>query len=260
MKSCPLVSIVLPTFNTKINELNKSLDSLSTQTYGNYECLIIDDSTDNFTIDFLQCYAINNKRFFYIRGDGRGIGSALNKACNLSKGKYILRADDTDVNDSSRLFKQVTFMESNPNVDILGSNITYKTPEGKFNSNYKENHWLMAFQLVYKSPLAHPSVIFRKEIIDFGFNYDKNLKQGEDLDFWIKLFINGYRFANLNSILVEYDSASFQRSFRHHKSNSIIRLKYSYHPIILISFFVSLLHFIIPKRLKHYLYLLINIK
>ena len=55
-----------------------------------------------------------------------------------------------------------------------------------------------------RNPLAHPTIMMRREIVDKGYRYDETLRMSEDLDFWLRLMNDGYKIANLPDTLLDY--------------------------------------------------------
>ena len=55
-----------------------------------------------------------------------------------------------------------------------------------------------------RNPLAHPTIMMRREVVEKGYRYDESLKMSEDLDFWLRLMNDGYKLANLPDTLINY--------------------------------------------------------
>jgi glycosyltransferase involved in cell wall biosynthesis len=205
MAMTPYISVILPCFNSNILPVRIALDSLADQTFTDFECLIIDDSTDSEFVTFLKNYCKHDVRFKYIRGDARGLGHALNKGLSLARGKYIARSDDTDTSDPCRFGIQVDFLDDNHIVDILGSNISVVKPGGIEKGDYCGDHKEIVTKFCYKNPIAHPTVMFRATILEHGNTYNSDFRFCEDLEFWLRLLKQGYKFHNIDQCLVNYD-------------------------------------------------------
>ena len=119
MKDNPLVSIVMATYNDKPLYIKKSINSILSQTYKNFEFLILDDSTNKETIDVIDKYS-NDKRVRIFREFKKlGFVSSLNKGLKLSKGEYIARMDGDDVSSRDRIEKQVEYLNTHQSTDIM---------------------------------------------------------------------------------------------------------------------------------------------
>ncbi|MEJ6791261.1 MAG: glycosyltransferase family 2 protein [Lacinutrix sp.] len=92
----PLVSILIPFKNTQ-QFLGECLNSISKQTYTNWELLIIDDNSTDKSYDLVESYANNDKRIKLFKNEGSGIINALKLAFSKSTGTYITRMDSDDI-------------------------------------------------------------------------------------------------------------------------------------------------------------------
>ena len=116
MEQGPLVSIILSTYNWKSERLKKALDSVYSQTYKNFEFIIINDCSSNDIEDTIKWYLKKYDNIIYIKNkENLWLTKSLNIWIKSSHGKYIARIDDDDYRISkSKLQKQVNFMEKYP--------------------------------------------------------------------------------------------------------------------------------------------------
>ena len=110
----PAISIVMPMYNSA-NYIQNSIQSILSQTFRDFELLIIDDGSVDNSIE-LVC-KISDSRIKLHQNKHDFIGS-LNLGLNLSGGKYIARMDSDDIMHPDRLKIQYAFMEENPEIDI----------------------------------------------------------------------------------------------------------------------------------------------
>ena len=117
----PLVSVVMATYNEPQEFITASIESILAQTYANWELLIADDSTNEDTIQIIDAFAQKDKRIKVIRKETRmGFVKALNIGLNSSRGMFIARMDGDDVALSNRLEKEVDFLQTHRNIDVIG--------------------------------------------------------------------------------------------------------------------------------------------
>jgi teichuronic acid biosynthesis glycosyltransferase TuaG len=92
------ISIITPCYNTKIEYLEKCLNSIKNQTYKNFECIIVNDcSTDVKTIDFIKEYIKTNKNFYLINNEKNlGCGMTRENGLKHAKGNIIMFSDSDD--------------------------------------------------------------------------------------------------------------------------------------------------------------------
>lgn len=91
----PAISIIIPVYNTKIY-LKQCLDSVINQTFKDIEIICIDDGSTDGSLDILQSYAKQDKRFVILKQEHKGAGEARNNGMNIAKGKYIQFLDSDD--------------------------------------------------------------------------------------------------------------------------------------------------------------------
>ena len=115
-----LISVIMPNYNTSVEYLSLAVDSILSQTYENFEFIIIDDCSTDESVDYLA--SITDPRVRVIRNDvNRGITASLNVALDNARGDYIARMDSDDVSLPERFEKQIAFMEANPDVIVCGT-------------------------------------------------------------------------------------------------------------------------------------------
>ncbi|MCA9308097.1 glycosyltransferase family 2 protein, partial [candidate division WWE3 bacterium] len=120
MKTNPLVSVITPAYNVE-HVLEETIKSVLNQTYNNFEFIILDDASPDNTWQIIQKWAKKDKRIIPVKNEiNLYIAENRNKGLLLAKGKYIVWQDADDISVSSRIEKQVEFMEQNPDVAICG--------------------------------------------------------------------------------------------------------------------------------------------
>ena len=204
MENQPLVSVVMATFNEPLEFISSAIESILEQTYQNIELLILDDSTSEKVRSLIDSYESADMRVKVIRKNERmKFIPALNIGLQSANGKYVARMDADDISLKDRLEKQVDFMEMHPSVAVCGGAINIINEKNEITGErlYPLKCKWMA---VYRNPLAHPTVIMRKENVNKGFIYDEKLKNAEDLDLWLRYIINGECICNLNEKLLYY--------------------------------------------------------
>ncbi len=199
----PTISVLLPIFNSR-EFLYESINSILIQTYSDFELLILDDgSTDNpkLVIDEFQ-----DDRLRYFRSSqNKGIVYQLNKGLNLSTGKYIARMDADDIAHPDRFNKQIDYFTNPRNIEIevLGTNaekVGFETGRLDFH-NYLPRQ--ISFLLNFYCPILHPTVMFKRTIIEKGFKYSEDYQYAEDFALW-KEVNNGRNIAILPLNLLQY--------------------------------------------------------
>jgi glycosyltransferase involved in cell wall biosynthesis len=200
----PAASVILPVFGNE-KFLPESIDSILTQTFSDFELIIIADSPSDDLKKILNFYLKMDERITIIYRNERGLISALNLGCRLAKGKYIVRMDADDISTIDRFEKQIKFMEENREIGVLGSFIEHIDEDGKVMGQYKlpTDPKIIRFQLFYDCCVAHPSVIMRRSVVESVGFYNPDAESDEDTDLWIKISQIS-SIANFPEILLKY--------------------------------------------------------
>lgn len=198
----PLVSVVMPAFRSA-NTISRSIDSIITQTYKNWELLVvIEQDSDNETIYEIKRYQdIDNRVKILVNKNKPGIPGSLNYGLEKANGKYIARMDADDFSCAERFERQVVFLESNPDVSVCGSSMYLVSPKGKEFRSYPSSYDQIKAGLLFYCCIPHPSVMFRQ---DRNFRYDDKCEVAEDYALWLSI-IGRNRIENIVEPLIEYN-------------------------------------------------------
>ena len=133
--------------------------------------------------------------------------------------RYIARLDSDDEMLPERIQMQLKYLESNPECVLVGSQLIYITEEGQAigDSQYPESDEQILRYMAFGNPVAHPSVMYRRdEILKAGL-YNPKMEGAEDLDMWMRLAFFG-KFKNLSAPLTRYRQHTAQIS---HKKQTV---------------------------------------
>ncbi|RJP46612.1 MAG: glycosyltransferase [Armatimonadetes bacterium] len=267
----PLVSIIMPVYNTA-NFLVEAIESIINQTYQNFELIIINDASTDNSLEIIKKYQKKfSKKIKVIdlkNNLNRGGDSCANQGIKIAQGKYIARMDADDVAHPKRFEKQISFLEKNPDIFLVGSNAYVINKRGKIIGEKIEpqkNEEIYKNYLTFH-PLIHPSCTLRRQLKTHNFCYEIKYSANNDYYTFFKLICLGYKFTNLPEKLLYYRIHNNNDTFiniREKFFNTIrIRLKiiktYGYQPTpkdILISFIQTLTTFFLPEKVSAKLYL-----
>ena len=195
----PKVSVIIPTYN-RSEKVVKAVKSVLTQTYTDYEVLVIDDgSTDNTKVVLAPYYG----KIRYIFQANQGVSSARNRGIQMARGEFIAFLDSDDEWLPEKLEKQVNFLKSHDSVFILAC-----LAEGEMDdSNYKKirqapNQFIISLQTLFVQNASR--YIVKKKCFDECGLFDINLQGPEDWELWLHFFKYGYRFDYVPEPLIRY--------------------------------------------------------
>ena len=119
----PTISIVLPVYNEKLDYLSACLESIKSQTFMNWECILVIDSDNQTNLDFLKKWCDLDQRFLFFKATERlGLTRSLNYGVSMSNANIIARMDSDDLMVPERLALQLNYLQENPDVSVVGSN------------------------------------------------------------------------------------------------------------------------------------------
>ena len=217
MPLTPLISVVLPAFNSA-PYLPQALDSILSQTEGDFELLVIYDESSDGTRSIIESYMAKDGRVRLIEGQKARLVGALNQGIGAAKGKYIARMDADDISLPTRFEKQVQAMD-HIKLDFCGCDVVMMNELGHPINNIlmPQTEDLITITLACTVPFAHGSVMMRKEFLDqHGLLYQKGAS-AEDYDFWCGAYALGARFGNIREPLFHYRHFSQSLSKVHAK-------------------------------------------
>lgn len=198
----PKVSVILPCYNSE-RFIAQTLNSISHQTYQEFECIAIDDGSTDDTRNILEAHSAADSRFTIISRQNRGLIQTLNELITMSTCPLIARMDSDDIAHPERLEVQVDEIE-NRRLSVCGSSTEFfgEKEYGKWPAIESES--LIKWLLCFTNPISHPSTIYRKsDVLSVGM-YSTAASHVEDYDLWCRMAANGLRIGNTSRTLLKY--------------------------------------------------------
>lgn len=202
LSTAPRVTVLLPVYNGA-RFLAQSIESILRQSFDDFELLVINDGSTDGSREVVLSF--RDARIRLIDNEANlGLVASLNKGIGLARGEYLARMDQDDIAMPERLARQVTFLDSNPQISVLGT-WAEKIDEAGVMLGYSRapTGYQMEYLWWQPSPLLHPTVMIR--LADLGAaRYDPDLPYAEDYGLWLCLRAAGKRLHNLPECLLEY--------------------------------------------------------
>jgi glycosyltransferase involved in cell wall biosynthesis len=193
----PTVSIIMATYN-RANQLTNTINNIFEQSYKEIELIVINDGSSDDTSEILQQLQSKFKFAIIENPQNLGLQKSLNIGISHASGKFIARIDDHDNwIDREKLSKQVSFLEANPSIGLVGTG--YRV--GTQNMINPLTDSAIRNQILMRSPFCHVSVLITRNVLDKVDGYDENLTYSEDWDLWLKIGRHA-QLANLPDITV----------------------------------------------------------
>lgn len=200
--SSPQISIILPAWNAE-KYLAESIDSLLAQTFTNFELIVINDRSTDTTEQIVRSYETKDSRVKLVQNElEKGVAGALNTGLLNAQGKYIARHDGDDLARPDKLRKQYEFLESHPEIHLLGTGYApFNTQGTRLEILHPSSSIELAWRFMFNSFFCHPSVMFRKSLYEEFGGYP--IVKSEDFAYFSKI-IKKYQTANLPEVLLDY--------------------------------------------------------
>ena len=205
------ISVIMSTYKEPEELLRQAIDSILTQTYSNFEFIIILDHPENKDHKrIIEEYGAKDSRIkFFVNDDNIGLAGSLNRAIQYSSGKYICRMDADDISLPKRLERQKKYLE-NGDFDLIGGITQVIDDNGEILYSIrhvpdKQEEILKA--LCYNQVLAHPTWFGRRNVFEDLKGY-REIPLCEDSDLTLRAALKGYRLSNLNETVLKYRMSS----------------------------------------------------
>lgn len=214
MNASPLVSVVLPVHNGE-QYLAAAIDSILCQTHGHLELIVIDDGSSDGSPAIAAAYT--DPRLRLVRNERNlGLVATLNRGIELACGEFIARMDADDVAAPERLALQVRRMVADPELAVLGTDITYADATGNVVGRPRSlpcGPTLVRWRLLRGTCLYHPTVMLRRTALG-DERYSAQFLHAEDYDLWLRLS-RRHRLDNLPQSLLLHRRHGQSVSARH---------------------------------------------
>lgn len=197
----PKVSVLMPIYKTNEVHLREAITSILTQTFTDFEFLLLDDCPDDDREKIVKSY--NDKRIKYFKNEKNlGISASRNKLIDMARGEYIAIFDHDDISMPERLEKEVLHLDSHPEIGVV-SGLVEHFPKIKV-SCHPECNLDIKISLMSDCIVAHTATMIRKSVLESsGIRYEKEFSPAEDYMLFLRL-VGKTMFYNIQEVLVKY--------------------------------------------------------
>ncbi|MHA0042738.1 glycosyltransferase family 2 protein [Deinococcus sp. PEB2-63] len=210
MKEEHMVTIAIPVFNGE-KHIGDAIKSILSQRYTNWELLIMDDGSEDKSLDICQSFDDPRIKIFK-DGFNKGISHRLNESVRLARGNFYARMDADDIMSINRISCQMQYMNDNPECDVVGSAAYIidgnNSITGLRSGNTFANQTFAS--VLSQGGFMHPTVLGRT--IWFRSNpYDVNADRCEDIELWLRT-VDHSKFGHIANPLLFYREEGDQSS------------------------------------------------
>lgn len=197
----PVISIIIPCYNAA-GYIEKTLDSVKNQTFRDFECIVVDDSSSDNTVDLINSAISGDDRFkvFVLNDNSGGPSSPRNFGISCATGRYVSFIDSDDFWELNKLEDQFQYMETNE-IQFCCTSYHVADASGVVFSSYVPPFVNDYYGLLKSNTIGCSTVMIRRDLL-------KNLNfpncGHEDFALWLDVLANGYKVYGMHSHLVTY--------------------------------------------------------
>ena len=200
----PLISIIMPVYNTDLAQLAEALDSVVNQVYPNWELCVTDDASTNDSLwELLTKYSLQDSRIKIKRHElNAGISAASNTAISMASGSYIAQLDHDDVLTPHALWSVVKTITAHPNAGIIYSDEDKIDEDGSLRDPFFKQDWCPD-SFLSKMYTCHFGV-YKRELIDQVGGFRSEFDGAEDYDLVLRLSEQAQKIVHIPDILYHW--------------------------------------------------------
>lgn len=227
----PTISVAMPVYNGA-RYLADSIDSILTQSFKDFELIIIDDGSTDNSLQVLREYQNRDARIRLIARENRNLATTLNDIIDLARGKWIARMDQDDIALPQRFERQLEWVEKT-GADICGSWVQLFGARYKRILKHPQKDDAIKMEILFSTPFAHPTVMMKTTLAK-QLRYDKVWEGCEDYDLWERAARAGWKMTNVQEVLLLYRQHLTQITAHSFSKNQILskKIKRRYHEFI----------------------------
>lgn len=240
----PLVSIIIPAFN-RAEIIKETLDSIVNQTYSNWECLIVDDRSDDSTLSVLNEYSkkeVRIKVFNRPKIKPKGANACRNYGLSEAKGFYCIFFDSDDIMATTCLEQRVMHFSKHQDLDFLVFSMgvfkdksMYEVYGNRKVINLKLDKTLEEFILTDTLPWNVCRPIFKTDLIQNKVEFNEKIQNFQDEEFHIRLLSSlkpSYLSIDITDSYYRFDEASVNKYNSLKGTQDIVDCFYEYYTTV----------------------------
>jgi glycosyltransferase involved in cell wall biosynthesis len=198
----PRISLLLPARDAALT-LAEALSSILAQSFGDFECVLVDDGSRDGTRELARRQAERDRRFVIVEQAAAGLVSALERGLARCRGEFVARMDADDLMHPERLARQLALLEARPELSASGCHIRLFPREQLSQGRIAYEAWLNSVrsdrdvwrERFVECPIAHPSLFIRRAVlVEFGY---RDRGWPEDYDLVLRLLAAGHRIGTV---------------------------------------------------------------
>ena len=229
----PAISVIMSAYNAA-QYVRQAVESILSQTFGDFEFIVVDDGSTDSTREILSTY--RDERIRVLTQASQGPGAARNRALQEARAEFVAIMDADDISMPDRFEREMAVFRTAPDVHLVtcrtalidgsgrptGERYPWKFPRALrfrpipgITRAYRVEGSLVE-GILETNFVAHPSVMYRRNVVASLGGYDPRLRRGQDFDLWFRMARAGCQFAYIDDDLVLY---------RRHPENTSVEMQ-----------------------------------
>lgn len=204
MGSNDFISIIMSVYNCE-QTLCEAIDSILAQTYTNWEFVICNDASTDGTQAILDRYQQQYPEKFLLisNSENKRLAYSLNRCLECASGRYIARMDGDDISSPDRLEKELRFLQTHREFDVVGCAMQRFSSENGLADVMMPKEHVDKYSMRNGPPFFHATILTYKRVYDAlgGYTVSKRTMRAQDYDLWFRFFAEGFRGYNLQETL-----------------------------------------------------------
>ena len=205
LNATPKVSVMMPVYNSA-PYLARTLESILTQTFADFELVIIDDGSSDDSVRVLNEHAAGDPRIRLTCRKNRGAVTTRNEILAQCRGEYLAVNDADDISLRDRLRQQVAFLDANPQVVCAGGEFDIIHAAGRRLTTLHpppDDAEIQRLSLRGHCAICHSAGMMRTAAVRRAGGYDSDFRFAHDLELWLRLGEIG-QLANLPQTVIQF--------------------------------------------------------
>ncbi|PZP40956.1 MAG: hypothetical protein DI598_18825 [Pseudopedobacter saltans] len=201
----PILTVIMPAYNAALY-IEETLNSFINQNFKDWKLIVFDDASTDNTTTIVQNWVNKDSRIQLIKNEKNlQVAKTMNLGIKMVESPYFARVDSDDVLLSNHFEKIISFLESNSEIDVCGSQVITIDSESKFRRkwNYETDTMLIKMSSIFACPFLQSSVVMRSTVIKDVNGYRPEMELIEDYELWIRI-LQKYRAANIQDYTIQY--------------------------------------------------------
>lgn len=222
-----MISVLMSVYNETPEDITKSINSVLSQTFTDFELIVVLDNPENSqALSLLNDFAKKDARVVVVVNEKNiGLALSMNRAASVAKGEFFLRMDADDICVSDRFELQFEAI-SNSNYDLICSSYDFIDENG--NPLDQKAPFFTSKQINLLLPLRnvihHPTIIMKRDVFEKAGGY-RNYQCAQDYDLWLRLKLLGCKFCMMPQKLLHYRVRTSSTTVKH-RYKQVCTLRY----------------------------------